>query len=124
MMHADVVAAETATYRAAFSGGTSNELRVEVTDAPDVSARVRRAKRGTAVVRASANPATPGARVVLELKLRERFGWWPVDRARLNRRSQARFTVRGHRGAPARVVLVGRDWATPLNTSRVLKLPH
>ena len=37
-LHADVVATETATYRAVFSGGTSNELRVEVTDAPDLSA--------------------------------------------------------------------------------------
>ena len=38
--------------------------------------------------------------------------------------SRARFSVRGHRGAPARVVLVGPDWATPLNESRVLKLPR
>jgi hypothetical protein len=124
MMHADVAAADTATYRAVFAGGTSNELRVEVTDAPDVSARVRRAKRGTSVFTASASPATPGARVVLQLKLRERFGWWPVDRARLDRRSRARLTVRGHRGAPARVVLVAPDWATPLSESRTLRVPR
>lgn len=124
MMHADVVATGTATYRAAFPGGTSNELRVEVTDAPDVTARVRRAKRGTSVVTASANPATPGARVVLQLKLRERFGWWPLDRARLDKRSRARFTVRGHRGAPARVVLVAPDWATPLSESRTFRVPR
>ena len=72
----------------------------------------------------SANPSTPGARVVLQLKLRERFGWWPVARARLDKRSRASFSVRGHAGAPARVVLVAPDWATPLNESRVLKLPH
>jgi hypothetical protein len=118
-----VVAAETATYRASFSGGSSNELRVEVTDAPDLAAKVRRARRG-AVVTASANPSTPGARVVLQLKLRERFGWWPVARARLDKSSRASFSVRGHRGAPARVVLVAPDWATPLSESRVLKLPH
>jgi hypothetical protein len=123
MVHANVVASETATYRASFSGGSSNELRIEVTDAPDLAAKVRRARRG-AVVAASANPSTPGARVVLQLKLRERFGWWPVAQARLDKGSRARFTVRGHRGAPARVVLVGPDWATPLNESRVLKLPH
>ena len=123
-VHANVVASETATYRAVFAGGTSNELRIEVTDAPDLSAKVRRGKRGTAVVTASANPSTPGARVVLQLKLRERFGWWPVARARLNKRSRAVFTVRGHARAPARVVLVGPDWATPLTQSRVVKLPH
>jgi plastocyanin len=123
-VHANVVAAETAVYRAVFAGGTSNELRIEVTDAPDLAAKVRRGKRGTAVVSASANPSTPGARVVLELKLRERFGWWPVARARLDKRSRAAFRVHGHRGAPARVVLVGPDWATPLSTSRVVKLPH
>jgi len=123
-VHATLVASETAVYRAAFDGGFSNELRVEVTDAPDISAKVRRVKRGRAVVTTSATPATPGARVVLQLRLRERFGWWPVDRARLDRRGRARFSVRGNAGTPARVVLVGPDWATVLNASRVRKLPH
>ena len=123
-VHATVVASETAVYRAVFAGGASNELRIEVTDAPDLAAKVRRGGRGTSVVTASANPSTPGARVVLQLKLRERFGWWPVARARLDKSSRARFTVRRHAGAPARVVLVGPDWATSLNESRVLKLPH
>jgi plastocyanin len=123
-VHANVVASETAVYRAAFDGGTSNELRIEVTDAPDVSAKVRRIGRGRAVVTTTANPATPGARVVLQVRLRERFGWWPVARARLDKGSRALFRVRGNGGAPARVVLVGPDWATALNASRVLKLPH
>jgi plastocyanin len=124
MVHATVVVSETAVYRAVFSGGTSEELRIEVTDAPDLSARVRRGKRGRAVVSVSANPSTPGARVVLQLKLRERFGWWPVRRARLDKRSRARFVVHGHAGVRARAVLVGPDWATVLTQSRVLKLPH
>jgi hypothetical protein len=123
-VHANVVAVGSAVYRAVYVGGTSNELRIEVTDAPDLTAKVRRGRRGGAVVTASANPSTPGARVVLQLKLRERFGWWPVARARLDRSSRARFSVRGHSGAPARVLLVAPDWATPLNESRVLKLPH
>ena len=123
-VHADVVASESAVYRAAFAGGFSQELRIEVTDAPDLSARVRRGKRGSAIVSVGANPATPGARVVLQLKLRERFGWWPVARARLDRRSHARFVVHGHAGVPARVVLVAPDWATALTASRALKLPH
>jgi plastocyanin len=123
-VHANVTAAQTATYRATFSGGVSQELRVEVTDAPDLSARVRRAKRGRAVVRVAADPATPGGRVVLQLKLRERFGWWPVARARLDKRSRASFTLRGHAGAPLRAVLVGPDWATPLSQSRTLRVPR
>jgi plastocyanin len=124
IVHANVVASETATYRAAFSGGVSQELRIEVTDAPDLSARVRRVGRGAALVTVAASPATPGARVVLQLKLRERFGWWPVARARLDRHSRARFRVRGSDGVPARAVLVGPDWATPLNESRILRLPR
>jgi Copper binding proteins, plastocyanin/azurin family len=123
-VHASVVASDTAVYRATFAGGTSNELRIEVTDAPDLAAKVRRGRHGTAIVTASANPSTPGARVVLQLKLRERFGWWPVARARLDKGSRARFMVRGHSGVPVRVVLVGPDWATPLSESRALKLPR
>ena len=123
-VHATVVASETAVYRAVFSGGSSQELRIEATDAPDLIAKARRGRRGSELVSVSASPATPGARVVLQLKLRERFGWWPVARARLDGRSRARFAVRGHAGATARVVLVGPDWASPLSESRVLKLPH
>jgi hypothetical protein len=69
-----------------------------------------------------ARPASPGTRVVLELRLRGRFGWWPAARARLDRRSHARFTVRGHAGVPVRVVTVRADWATVLSKSRVLRL--
>jgi hypothetical protein len=122
-VHANVVVAATAVYRATSSGGSSQELRIEVTDAPDISAKARRAKGGAALVSASANPSTPGARVVLQLKLPERFGWWPVARARLDKRSHASFTVHGHAGVPARVVLVGPDWATPLSQSRTLRVP-
>lgn len=120
-VHANIVGSVTATYRAVSAAGASQELRVEVTDAPDLSARVRRG-RGRALVRVAADPAAPGARVVLQLKLRERFGWWPVARARLDRRSRATLPVRGHRGLPARAVLVGPDWATPLSQSRVLRI--
>ena len=121
-VHASIAASETATYRAVSSVGASQELRVEVTDAPGLSARARRGPGARTLVSVAANPAAPGARVVLQLKLRERFGWWPVARARLDGRSRATFAVRGRRGAPARVVLVGPDWATPLSRSRVLRL--
>jgi Copper binding proteins, plastocyanin/azurin family len=120
-VHANVVASETATYRAVYSGGSSNELAVEVTDAPDLSARARKSRRGT-VVTVSANPVTPGARIVLEVNLRERFGWWPARRARLDRRGRASILVHGYGRARARAVLVGRDWATPLNETRTFRL--
>ncbi len=120
-VHANVVASETAAYRAVSPAGASQELRVEVTDAPDLSANARR-RGARSLVSVAASPSAPGARVVLQLKLRERFGWWPVARARLDRRSRATFTVRGRRGAPARAVLVGPDWATPLSQSRVLRV--
>ena len=120
-VHANFAASETARYRAVSSAGASQELRVEVSDAPDLSAKVRR-RRGAAVVSVAASPPAPGGRVVLQLKLRERFGWWPVARERLDRRSRTTFTVRGHRGAPVRAVLVGPDWATPLSESRVLRI--
>ena len=121
-LHANIAASETATYRAVSSAGASQALRVEVTDAPDLSARARPRRGGGALVSVAANPPTPGARVVLQLRLRERFGWWPVARGRLDRRSRATFPVRGHRGAPVRAVLVGPDWTTPLSQSRVLRI--
>ena len=49
-----------------------------------------RARRG------DVTPATPGSTVVLQLRLRDRFGWWPVQRHRLDRRSHTSF-----RAAPA-----------------------
>ena len=121
-LHAEVPASETATYRAVYSGGSSNELRVEVTDAPDVTAGVKRGRRGTAV-NVGTTPAAPGGRVVLQINLKERFGWYPVDRARLDRRSHARFLIRRYGGVRARVVLVGPDWATPLSESGTVRLP-
>ena len=121
-LHAEVVASESATYRAVYSGGSSNELRVEVTDAPDVTAGVKRGRLGT-VLNVRTTPAAPGGRVVLQVNLKERFGWYPVDRARLDGRSHARFLIRRYGGVRARVVLVGPDWATPLSESRTVLLP-
>jgi Copper binding proteins, plastocyanin/azurin family len=121
-LHAEVVASESATYRAVYSGGSSNELRVEVTDAPDVTAGVKRGRLGT-IVNVRTTPAAPGGRVVLQVRLKERFGWYPVDRARLDRRSHARFLIQRYGGVRARVVLVGPDWATPLSQTRPVRLP-
>jgi hypothetical protein len=59
--------------------------------------------------------------VVLQLHLPERFGWWPVRRARLDGSSRARFVVRTRRRVRARVVLTRPDGATPLALSRILR---
>ena len=120
-LHANVVASQTASYRAVAAAGASPELRVEVSAGPALSLAAR-SRAGRKLIDVRASPASPGARVVLQLRLRERFGWWPVARARLDRRSRARFSLRGHAGMPARVVSVGPDWATVLSESRVLRL--
>ena len=74
-------------------------------------------RRGRIVVGTRVLPASAGATVVLQLHLRERFGWWPVQRTRLDDASRARFTLRRGRPVRARVVLVGSDGATPLALS-------
>ena len=65
-------------------------------------------------------PSAPYARVVLEVYRKERFGWWPTVRRRLDYVSEARIPVRG--GLLVRVVLVDRDGWTPLATSRAVLL--
>jgi hypothetical protein len=86
-----------------------------------VLARVRRDGRRTTVT-ASVAPASPGATVVLQLRLPERFGWWPVARARLDARGRARFHLRPRRTVPARVVLTLPDGATALARSAPFRL--
>lgn len=123
-LHANVVVSQSATYRAVSAAGSSPELRVEVSDGAALSVTAKPTAAGHELVNVRASPGSPGARVVLQLRLRERFGWWPVARARLDRRSRAEFTLRHRGGVPARVVIVGADWTTVLSQSRVLKLPR
>jgi plastocyanin len=119
-LHANVVGSASANYRAVSAAGASPALRVEVSDGAALSVSSKRSSGGLRVG-VKANPALPGARVVLQLKLRERFGWWPVARARLDKRSRTTFTLRRYGGAPARVLMVGADWASPVSQSRVLR---
>jgi plastocyanin len=120
-LHANLVVSQTTSYRAVSAAGSSPELRVEVSAGPALSLAAR-SSGGRRLIDVRARPASPGTRVVLQLKLRERFGWWPAARARLDRRSRARFRLRGHAGVPVRVVSVGPDWATLLSESPVLRL--
>lgn len=109
-----VVATETATYRAATGADVSQERRLLVSVRRVL---LRRTRAGVVVTVA---PSAPTAKVMLQADLRERFGWWPIARARLDYLSQARFRVK--RPARVRAVLVAKDGWTPLATSRVLVL--
>jgi plastocyanin len=112
---ASVRAARTAQFRATIAGGeTSPPVRLLIVDR-----EVTASARGT-VVRARVTPASPGATVVLQLRQRRHFGWWPARRARLDRHSRVRFTAPVTRPTRARVVLTLRDGATILARSAVV----
>jgi plastocyanin len=81
-----------------------------------------RSARGRSVVRVRVTPAGHGGMVVLQLRLRERFGWWPTKHAQLDRHGRARFSLRTPRRVRARVVLTLADGATPLAVSAPLRL--
>src|SRR4051794_8157753 len=114
----EVPAQSTSDYRAVSGVLPSETRRLLVTDRHIVLTATR------AGVRVTVTPADPHARVVLEVLLRERFGWWPQASMRLDYVSRAEFRV--HRPAKVRVSLVDVDGWTPLVTSPVLQLapPH
>jgi plastocyanin len=133
---ATTTAGEDGTFAASFTPSAPAQLRAvgDGSASPPVQLLVLdrtvaasgRARHGRAVVRTRVLPASPGATVVLQLRLRERFGWWPVRRAQLDRDSRASFRVDIPRSVRARVVLTLADGATPLAVSRTLRLgrPH
>ena len=111
-----VTAEATGDYRAASGGDVSQTRRLLVSGR---RVRMRATRRGVVV---TVTPSAPYARIVLQRDLHERFGWWPVARARLDYLSRASFRVRGP--ARLRAVLVAKDGWTPLATSRVVVLGH
>ena len=114
----DLVPRTTASYRAVAGEETSPAVQLLVLDrkiAATASARGRAVK-----VSARVAPASHGAPVVLQLKLPQHFGWWPVARAKLGHDSMARFSLRLAHRYPARVVLTLKDGATALAASRTL----
>jgi plastocyanin len=106
-----------ATYRAVAGPNTSPSVQVQVSNRSDVSVRVSRG-----ALRVHVDPANPGAKVSLQFKLRERFGWWTVARARLDKRSDARFVVRRSKAVRARVLLTLDDGWTPLAASAAVRV--
>jgi plastocyanin len=115
---ARVVPAATASYRAVAGDVASPPVRLLVLDRR-VALTVRRIG-GHLQLRAKVTPASRGGRVVLQLFLPERFGWWPVQGARLGADSDARFTLHSMRRLRARVRYTLADGATALATSRTV----
>jgi plastocyanin len=113
---ATVAAESTADYRAASGTDVSQTRRLLVSVR---RVRLRATRRGVTV---TVTPDAPYAHVMLQADLHERFGWWPVGRAKLDYLSQASFRV--HRPARLRALLVAKDGWTPLATSPVLTLGH
>jgi plastocyanin len=107
----------TGLYRAVSGASASPPVQVQVSDRSAVTASVSRRR-----LQVLALPPNPGARVSLQLKLRERFGWWTVARARLDSRSRASFPIRVRKRVPARVVLTQSDGWTPLAQSSVVRV--
>jgi len=102
--------------------GTSGSPPVQlVVEDHDVSVSVKRVEGHRVRVDVTVTPAAPGATVVLQLRLRERFGWWPAQTLRLDARSHARFVIRRRQAVPARVALTLPDGATVLATSAVTR---
>jgi plastocyanin len=118
--HAALPATANAKYRAVSAGGTSPEVQVIVMDRKLV---VRASRHGRkARVRVQVLPRDPGGIVQLQIQLRERFGWWPASRRKLDSTSRAVFTAPA--GARVRVALTLPDGWTPVVMSSPLRLPR
>jgi plastocyanin len=117
---ASVTPSGSATYRAVAGADASPPVTLLVLDRT-VRARARRQGRRI-VVAVLVTPPSRGATVVLQMRLRERFGWWPVRSKRLDRFSQVRLRVWRRRAATMRVVMTLRDGATPLAISPVVRV--
>jgi hypothetical protein len=117
---AQVVPGTTATYRAVAGADASPPVSLLVLDR-SIALRAQRG-RNRVVIRTTVAPASAGAPVVLQLFLHDHFGWWPVQRGKLDRNSTASFSVRLGQRVAARLVLTLPDGATPLAVSRTVRL--
>jgi plastocyanin len=111
---APITAQTTGDYRAVNAAGASGTQRFIVIDR---HINVTPTKHG---VRVTVTPLLPYGRIMLQRNTRERFGWFPVARRRLDYLSRAAFTV--SRPATIRVALVDKDGWTPLALSPPLHL--
>jgi plastocyanin len=111
---ATIKAAATGDIRAA-SGADASETRRLLVSQRRVQVRATRIG-----VRVTVTPSAPYAKFLVEVYLRERFGWWPVASGLTDYVSAADVRVR--RPARVRIVLVDKDGWTPLATSPVVVL--
>jgi plastocyanin len=113
-----VVPRSTTTYRAVLNGQESPAVPLIVLDH---KVSVTAMSHGhTTMLTVKVTPAAPGQTVALQLRLRERFGWWPVGTAKLGADSTAMFHVARRSRVPARVLLTLPDGATELARSRTV----
>jgi plastocyanin len=115
-----VVPRTTTTYRAVLDGQDSPAVPLIVLD--HKVAVTAMAHGRTTMFTVKVSPAAPGQTVVLQLDLRERFGWWPVQQAKLGKDSTATFAMARRSRVPARVLLTQPDGATELARSRTVHL--
>jgi plastocyanin len=124
---ASVPATVNAQFRAVAGSSVSPSVQVVVVDRTMKVRASRLHKRHGQrhrfdLVRVQVTPPDPGAFVVLQLDLRERFGWWPAQRHKLDASSITTFRVRA--GQRARAVLTLPDGWTPVITSTATRLPR
>jgi plastocyanin len=112
--NATVPAQTTGDFRAVSGLDLSETRRLVVLDR---RVEIRATKNGLHV---TVTPALPYGRLLLERRTRERFGWYPVARKRLDYLSRADFTI--SRPATVRVSIVDKDRWTSLATSPALHL--
>jgi len=117
---ATVTPTATASYTAVAGGESAPPVQVLVLDRK-VSAGQKVAKRKLTIT-AKVTPASPGSTVVLQLKLKEHFGWWPVKVAKTGSSGTVRFTLDRGRKVQARVLLTASDAATELARSATFRL--
>jgi plastocyanin len=115
---ADVTPATTTRYRAVSGAQASPSVELIVVDHRVRAVGVRHGR--SVVVGATVSPPSRGMTAVLQVRSRERFGWWPTRRTRLNRNSSVRFVLHTERRVRARVVLTRSDGATVLAQSRTV----
>src|SRR3954447_22756631 len=118
---ATVTPTATTAYTAVADGESAPPVHVLVLDRK-VSATQRVLGSRRVAIDAAVTPSGKGATVVLQLKLKEHFGWWPVKMAKVGASSKVRFTLARGRHEPARVLLTASDGATELARSATLRL--
>jgi plastocyanin len=109
-----IAAETTGDYRAVVGLDASQTRRLLVIDR---RVDITPTKRG---IHVTVTPSLPYGRLLLERNTRQRFGWFPVARRRLDYLSRADFGI--SRPATVRVSIVDRDSWTPLATSAPLHL--